>query len=39
MILIFDTNVLVDHALKRSTGLLLEISFIVYWAKKEAKSS
>jgi len=35
MILFFDTNVLVDHALTRSTGQALEISFIIYWAKRE----
>jgi len=34
MILFFDTNMLVDYALKRSTGLPLEISFIMYWTKR-----
>lgn len=35
MILFFDTNVLIDHALVRLTGQPIEISFIIYWAKRE----
>jgi len=34
MILFFDTNMLVDYALKRSAGLPLEISFLMYWTKR-----
>ncbi|MCF2446396.1 PIN domain-containing protein [Dyadobacter sp. CY345] len=35
MILFFDTNVLIDHALVRLTGQPIEISFIIYWAKRK----
>nr|WP_295928411.1 PIN domain-containing protein [uncultured Dyadobacter sp.] len=34
MRLFFDTNVLLDHALSRSTGQPLEIAYLMFWAEK-----